>query len=51
VVKIYNRHKYDNEKQKALEAWERKLKRITSGKEAGNVIPITTAKNMASVAG
>ena len=48
VVKIYNRHKYDAEKQKALEAWERKLKRITSGKGAsGNVIPITAAKNKA----
>lgn len=51
VVKIYNRHKYDSEKQKALEAWERKLKRITSGKGSGNVISITTAKNKASAAG
>ena len=25
VVRIYNRHKYDTEKQKALEAWEKKL--------------------------
>lgn len=52
VVKIYNRHKYDAEKQKALEAWERKLKRITSGKGAsGNVIPITAAKNKAGAVG
>jgi hypothetical protein len=51
VVKISNRHKYDNEKKKALEAWERKLKRITSGKGSGNVIPIITTKNKASAAG
>ena len=51
VVKIYNRHKYDNEKQKALEAWERKLKRITSGKGSGNVILIDTAKNKSSAVG
>jgi len=31
VIKIYNRHDYDREKQQALEAWERKLISITSG--------------------
>lgn len=39
VVKIYNRHKYDLEKQKALEAWERKLTGIITVK-AGNVVPM-----------
>jgi len=39
VIKIYNRHKYDLEKQKALEAWERKLLSITTGKLC-NVITI-----------
>ena len=40
VVKIYNRHKYDLEKQKALEAWERKLTAITTGTETAKVIPL-----------
>jgi len=43
VVKIYNRHKYDVEKQGALEAWERKLKSITAGTK-GKVIPISQKK-------
>ena len=46
VVKIYNRHKYDLEKQKALEAWERKLNSILTGKES-NVISIDSHKNVA----
>ncbi len=28
IVRVYNRHKYDAEKQKALEAWEEKLFKI-----------------------
>jgi len=40
VVAIYNRHKYDLEKQKALESWERKLNRIIHGME-GKVIPMS----------
>ncbi|OPY84684.1 MAG: Prophage CP4-57 integrase [Smithella sp. PtaU1.Bin162] len=43
VVKIYNRHKYDNEKQLAMETWERKLESIITNKE-GNVIPITAGR-------
>ena len=39
IIKTYNKNKYDKEKQKALEAWERKLKSITTGKE-NKVIPI-----------
>jgi len=31
IIKIYNRHKYDAEKQQALEAWERKLTTIIAG--------------------
>lgn len=31
IIKIYNRYKYDTEKQHALEAWERKLASITTG--------------------
>lgn len=30
IIKVYNRHKYDAEKQQALEAWEQKLLSITS---------------------
>ncbi|OHB54679.1 MAG: hypothetical protein A2Y12_19155 [Planctomycetes bacterium GWF2_42_9] len=47
VVKIYNRHKYDLEKQKALEAWERKLNSIITVKES-NVISIDSRKQKAA---
>lgn len=40
VIKTYNQNKYDNEKQAALEAWERKLNSIVSGSQLANVIPI-----------
>ena len=46
VIKIYNRHKYDLEKQKALEAWERKLLCIITGNKT-NVIPISSGKRSA----
>lgn len=39
VTSIYNRHRYDIEKQKALEAWERKLLSIVSNHK-GEVIPM-----------
>lgn len=39
IIRTYNRHDYDREKQQALEAWERKLKSITTGIES-NVISI-----------
>jgi len=40
VIAIYNRHGYDKEKQQALEAWERRLKIITTGAEGAKVIPL-----------
>lgn len=43
VIKVYNRHNYDLEKQKALEALERKLTNITTGNES-KVIPINAAR-------
>ncbi|WP_136515960.1 tyrosine-type recombinase/integrase [Geomonas edaphica] len=46
IIKVYNLHKFDAEKQQALESWERKLKSITSGKES-NVIPIAARKRSA----
>jgi integrase len=39
IIRTYNRHDYDKEKQQALEAWERKLNSIISSKES-NVVPM-----------
>ena len=39
IIRTYNRHGYDKEKQQALEAWGRKLEAITTGTES-NVIPL-----------
>lgn len=44
IVATYNRHRYDREKQQALEAWERKLLTIVTGQKAGNVRSIGTAR-------
>ena len=38
IIRTYNRHGYDREKQQALEAWGRKLAAITTGTES-RVIP------------
>lgn len=46
IIKVYNLYRYDKEKQKALEAWERKLKSIFACKES-NVIPVTAGKKSA----
>lgn len=51
IVATYNRNRYDREKQQALEAWERKLKSITSGKETGKVVSINAAKGKPRAAG
>ena len=45
IIKVYNQYRYDKEKQAALESWARKLQSIVSGKAAGTVISITTARN------
>lgn len=39
IIRTYNRHDYDKEKQHALEAWERKLISISTETEC-NIIPI-----------
>lgn len=44
VGHIYNRYSYDKEKQQALEAWERKLLSITTGKTGCKVIPMSRAQ-------
>ena len=41
VEGTYNRHHYDQEKQLALEAWDRKLNSIINATESAKVIPIT----------
>jgi len=44
VIRTYNLHRYDREKQLALEAWERKLLTIiTDSTNINNVIHITKA--------
>ncbi len=43
IIATYNKNKYDAEKQQALEAWERRLTSITTGKDLSNVIPILKA--------
>lgn len=40
IIKVYNQYRYSREKQKALEAWERKLTSITTGINAGQIIPM-----------
>lgn len=42
-IRTYNKNKYDTEKQKALEAWERKLDSIIHGSKTADVIPMTRA--------
>ncbi len=40
VTAVYDRHSYDKDKRKALNAWARQLESITSGKKAGKVVNI-----------
>lgn len=40
VTAVYDRHGYDKEKRKALNAWARQLDSITSGKKASKVVSI-----------
>ena len=47
IIKTYNKNKYDKEKQQALEAWERKLKSITSG-TASKVVSINSGRKKAA---
>jgi integrase len=46
IIGVYNRHGYEKEKQQALEAWERKLNSIITGKEC-KVISIISANKAA----
>jgi integrase len=40
VTAIYDRYDYDKEKQKALQAWDRKLIAIVTDKKSDNVVPM-----------
>lgn len=40
VTAVYDRHSYDADKRKALNAWARQLEAITSGKKSGKVVRI-----------
>ena len=40
VTAVYDRHSYDKEKRKALNAWARQLESITSGKDTSKVVSI-----------
>lgn len=51
VRKNYNHYAYDNEKQAALETWERKLQNVLTGKKADNVVNIAARKGKARAAG
>lgn len=45
IARVYDLHRYDAEKRKALEAWERRLHRIATGEPADdNVVSITEAR-------
>jgi hypothetical protein len=50
VTHVYVRYTYDKEKQAAMEAWERKLKSIVTGKSAGKVVSLASAKGKVKVA-
>jgi hypothetical protein len=43
VTGIYNQYRYDKEKQAALEAWNRKLSQIVTGKKPEKVVNIREA--------
>lgn len=45
VIKVYNLHKYDREKQIALESWSRKLETLVKGEAGGKVIPMRRSES------
>jgi integrase len=44
IVGVYQRHEWAVEKRQALDAWARRLEVIVTGREAGNVVNLTSAK-------
>lgn len=45
IIRTYNVNRYDSEKQKALEAWERKLMALVTGTTSGKVLPMKRPAN------
>lgn len=43
IAAVYDLHKYEQEKRRALEAWERRLLRNVEGQELDNVVPLGVA--------
>ena len=48
IIRVYNHYAYDKEIKGALEAWERKLKSVITGKGAGKVVSITRKRRKAA---
>ena len=44
VTSIYDRHRYDDAKRRALDLWGQRLIEIVEGRDGGNVVSITTAR-------
>ena len=44
VTSIYDRHRYDAEKRRALELWGQRLQAIAEGRDDGNVVSFAAAK-------
>ena len=43
VTAVYDRHRYDAEKRRALDLWSQRLAAIVGGTEGGNVVQLATA--------
>ena len=43
VAAVYNKHKYEDEKRAALEAWGRQVEWLATGETASNVVTLRTA--------
>ena len=43
ITGVYDRHSYDQEKRRALDAWGRRLEEILSGEKAQKVVPLRPA--------
>jgi integrase len=44
VTAIYDRHRYDAEKRRALDLWGKRLAAIVDGTDGGNVVQLATAR-------
>jgi hypothetical protein len=44
VTAVYDRHRYDAEKRRALEAWAQRIEEIVGGPDDGKVVSISTGR-------